>query len=355
MRLNLTNAQRRELDKVIQEGFTAVSFDYVLNAYCGKSITDIVESKPWQYQVLPIIDELERRFWTDLVLIGAREQSPDNLELYQFIESLGLAARTGPGTSFEAMVTEAGFIDLPVLIEGLLKAEGTVCRIELPDHSTGTGFLVAPDKILTNHHVVKSVIDKLVDVEKVAIRFDFKQLASGADVHPGTVHRLAGDPVLSTAEPSGIDEDPNRVDDERDPGRLDYALLQLAEEAGSEEVGRRRGARQRGWIQVEDQVAKPQVGDRLLIVQHPSLLPLAVDAGHVLAYNRGRSRVRYDVNTIGGSSGSPVFDERMRLVALHHLGDPDMERPAAFNQGIPIDKIRGHFPEQYKSVLTPQA
>ena len=58
--------------------------------------------------------------------------------------------------------------------------------------------------------------------------------------------------------------------------------------------------------------------------------------------NGNRTRVRYRVNTEGGSSGSPVFDVNWNLLAIHHWGDPDA-RPmklARWNQGVPIDSIR---------------
>ena len=56
--------------------------------------------------------------------------------------------------------------------------------------------------------------------------------------------------------------------------------------------------------------------------------------------NAGKTRVRYATNTEAGSSGSPVFDLDWNLVALHHLGDPAYDHPPAYNQGVPIDKIR---------------
>ena len=69
-------------------------------------------------------------------------------------------------------------------------------------------------------------------------------------------------------------------------------------------------------------------------------LKLAVDTESVIEMNAIQNRVRYATNTEAGSSGSPVFDLDWNLVALHHFGDPAYDHPPAYNQGVPIDKIR---------------
>jgi V8-like Glu-specific endopeptidase len=51
------------------------------------------------------------------------------------------------------------------------------------------------------------------------------------------------------------------------------------------------------------------------------------------------TRVRYRTNTEEGSSGSPCFNQDWELVALHHSGDPNFERPATYNEGIPFEAI----------------
>jgi V8-like Glu-specific endopeptidase len=103
-------------------------------------------------------------------------------------------------------------------------------------------------------------------------------------------------------------------------------------------------------------------GDPLIIYQYPCgrELMMAIDTEAVVETAWEGRRLRYRNNTEPGSSGSPVFDMRWNLVALHHAGaqtddpagyDPcssfgedDPERALAeFNQGIPIANIHAYI------------
>jgi hypothetical protein len=83
------------------------------------------------------------------------------------------------------------------------------------------------------------------------------------------------------------------------------------------------------------------------IFQHPFedgyVKPLQIDweKPAILGVNKNNTRVFYNVNTRRGSSGSPCFNAKLELIALHHAGGKDW--PAGqnylYNQGIPIGKI----------------
>src|SRR5262249_40939185 len=107
------------------------------------------------------------------------------------------------------------------------------------------------------------------------------------------------------------------------------------------------GSRLRGWIEVPaaDPPLYPQMP--LLLLQHPRGAPLklALDTSGVLRLNANGTRVRYATNSEGGSSGSPCFNMEWQLVALHHYGDPAVNKPG-YNQGIPIGKIRARLVAQ---------
>jgi V8-like Glu-specific endopeptidase len=75
------------------------------------------------------------------------------------------------------------------------------------------------------------------------------------------------------------------------------------------------------------------------VLGHPDREPMAISMGRVLDHAANGVRLRHDAYTLGGSSGSPVFDANFQLVALHHAGDP-AAGPAQYNQAIPMTLIR---------------
>jgi len=198
-----------------------------------------------------------------------------------------------------------------------------VCRVENP-FQWGTGFLVGPDLVLTNYHVMQEVLADPNKASQVILRFGFKRRADG------TIDN--GDPYNLADNDWAVDNSPNVA------GSLDYALLRLADPAGSDPVGEQK----RGWLKpVTHQFRQ---GEDLYIIQHPLfkdqnpaetqplkvvLAPNAVDSE-----SQDRSRVTYATNTEHGSSGSPCFLRDWSPVALHHSA-----LTATSNEGIPLDTI----------------
>jgi hypothetical protein len=233
--------------------------------------------------------------------------------------------------------------------ERAAKVQDRVCRIELQGNPVGTGFLVGPEVVLTNYHVMEQAIKGQIPPSAVTLRFDYKQLADGT-ILSGGMHRLADDwridaSPYSTQDLQGLPDDASR-----DPKELDYALLRVAGAPGNQKVDRKGSddAPVRGWISVPETEVTFVPNHPLFIVQHPQGTPLklALDTQAVIAVNANRTRVRYQTNTEPGSSGSPCFDQHWELVALHHLGDPNFH--ATYNQGIPIAAIRGLLKERGK-------
>lgn len=235
-------------------------------------------------------------------------------------------------------------IDIALWRERMVKREGRICRIEINGVPTGTGFLVGPDVVLTNYHVLAEVIEGTIQPKAVQVRFDYK-LQSNADVQNGDVARLVDSNewlIDSTpCTPQELVGIPDAVVPTHD--QLDHALIRLDRKVGTSPIPSiETGGRQRGWIEVP--VADPTLYSRmpLIILQHPRGAPLkaALDTQGVIGENANRTRVRYKANTEAGSSGSPCFDMDLTLVALHHYGDPAFHHQPGYNQGIPIRMIR---------------
>jgi V8-like Glu-specific endopeptidase len=79
-------------------------------------------------------------------------------------------------------------------------------------------------------------------------------------------------------------------------------------------------------------------------------MPLKVvfEMDGVMEHDGPESRIRHRVNTEQGSSGSPCFDGDGELVGLHHVGDPDFDRPAQFNEAIAVATIAALLEQEGK-------
>jgi hypothetical protein len=287
-------------------------------------------------------------------VVAARASRPKNPELLLAAEMLELAPAA---RELEKIVNRLNkFLDVSVWRARLGEIEGQVCRVEVSgptQASKGTGFLVGPDIVLTNHHVVAAVLETRADGsiasredcgKNVRVRFDYKRPAVGAAALEGTIVELAAtDWLLDATPPSPIDFEADPKSGTPSKDHLDFALLRLASAVGSEPIGAKAepGAERRGWIRLDDASFEMAIGSPLLIVQHPSGDPikLAFDTNGILA-NEG-TRIRYATNTMPGSSGSPCFDIDWKPVALHHSGDRQFV--PQYNEGIPLSVIRARL------------
>jgi hypothetical protein len=223
-----------------------------------------------------------------------------------------------------------------------------VCKIEIPGDFGfgGTGVLVGPDLVLTNHHVIYPA-SRTIELRRVQCLFDFRMLDLRT-IDPGRPVRVRADWQPLTRPPSRSDGDATST---MGPGanELDHALLRLERPIGNEPVGDPRTASAirppRRWLQLYTEPPELKSTDELIILQHPQTrpggaqLPLKRAAGSVTLSGWTKMRVRYLTDTYHGSSGSPCFNQRFDFVALHHCGDPLWQPygplPPRFNQGIP--------------------
>lgn len=237
-----------------------------------------------------------------------------------------------PQPGFERLVNAvAGFLDPAKFRRGIVEAEIRTARIEIGGKAKGTGFLVAPDLLMTNWHVVEHGVDGAV------ARFDHSDLDTGRAVAFADNWDVTHSPHDSETNELGPEGPPD--------GTWDFALVRLAEPVGDQAIGpdpgaaggERRGHYALDWGPYDFDQAEP-----LLILGHPDggtiQLSHASPAG--ARFTSGRNRVRYDTNTSGGSSGSPVFNRDFRVVALHNSAGKG-SGAGLFNQGVPIAGIGG--------------
>ncbi|SMQ18730.1 Trypsin-like peptidase domain-containing protein [Streptomyces sp. Ag82_O1-12] len=179
-----------------------------------------------------------------------------------------------------------------------VRAGATVARItlrrdgrELPH---GTGFLVSPRLLMTNHHVLP---------DEAFARTCFAEFNAQvtADNLPDTVVRMELDPGAFFAADQ----------------RLDFALVAVEPAQDGPAPGEIFG-----WNRLSVQIGKLVLGEKVNIIGHPSgrLKEIALRDNAVLV--RLDDFVHYTNDTETGNSGSPVFNDQWEVVALHHSGVP---------------------------------
>lgn len=327
--------------------------DEVLQYYLEINRANLTLETNYPARLLDILVDARARSWTHKLIVAARQANPENAKLSAFAQEFGLAAtivtidnvavaRQPTNGMLEKTINKANpYLDVVKFRTALGQLEGRVCRIELKNNGTGTGFLVGPDVVITNYHVMESVFDGTVAPADVTVRFDYKLLAN--NMLGGTEHRLAQDWRVHESRYSDVDmRDP--ASGEQEPDKLDFAVIRLDGRVAEEPIGgaanQDPSAPPRGFIAVPAAPHDFMKSPALFILQHPEGAPLklALDTQSVIGVNPNGARVRYRTNTEPGSSGSPCFDSNWTLVALHHLGDPRWVNPQ-FNQGIPFAPI----------------
>ncbi len=248
------------------------------------------------------------------------------------------------------------FLNVRTTEELLPRVRRTVCAIGVVPRGeiTGSGFLIAPDLVMTNYHVMETCITKQPDgtfVEKVPgdelfCFFDYLG-APMPDVPPSpwakemTVCVEGASKWLvyarEPANPEGTLAVP--VDDQRE---YDCVVIRLAKPVGKLAVKHGGGIR-RGWLRLPTKVDVLTLKRRVLVFQHPEQSPQLLDVGDYRQLHPSQTRVWYSVNTAHGSSGGAAVDSDGELFALHNASVEDAGAQAVdedgVNQGIRIDLI----------------
>ena len=197
----------------------------------------------------------------------------------------------------EALLGTNDLVELNFLERCLLvrQAIGRVKVVRPGERGWATGFLVAPGLLLTNHHVFPTA----ESVGSSQVTFDYWLDVSGQQ--PADLDEFAlrpGDFFVSNDE-------------------LDYAVVAVApSSAFGTSIAKRR------YVRLIPDVGKVKQDEFVTILQHPEGEPMqvALRENKVIRVADGEPFIWYSADTAHGSSGSPVFNDSLQLVALHANG-----------------------------------
>ncbi len=333
----------------LENSYSPERFDQMLLTRLSLRRTSYTLANDLRTRFFDVIQAAGREGWTAKVIAGALDANPGNAELRSFARELGLdPVPAEQATSLQKVVTEQSvFHQAEPFLAALDARIAWVCQVVIPGGG-GTGILVAPNMVLTNHHVIARALDNTVSASQIVCVFDFKQLKDGRQISPGRRVTLA--PKWHVASRPHSVEDTTPHGGPPAPEDLDYAVIRLADPVGDQPVGPTGmadpGAGPRKWLTLSS--TAPIVAEHapIIVLQHPQFAgrpvqePVQIALGTVLHSPFPDLRLRHDARTLSGSSGSPCFNANLEMIALHHAGEAvsERERPK-WNQAIPVRNI----------------
>lgn len=242
----------------------------------------------------------------------------DQLHLAIEAPPINDAAWRGPaaGSQLEALIGAISTLRDITFLEHGLQASKSVARIVWADDSRGTGFLTSDNLLVTSHHVIPSE----TVASSARVEFNVQKTLQQLDA-PIDSYEL--DPI------SGFKTSPKEVD-----GGDDWTAVRV------------KGNPNDKWGFIPLNEVEPEEKDEVIIIQHPGGGPKQIALSHnrvVFADKLQKRRLQYLTDTLAGSSGSPVFNVKWQVVAVHHEGgwlrEPNSKAAVFRNQGIHINVV----------------
>ena len=210
-----------------------------------------------------------------------------------------------------------------------LNISKSVCRISIRDSrgvvvGYGTGFLVAPNIILTNNHVISSY-----EVASNSIaEFNYQD---DENFMPCPTYNFRLNP--QTFFITDI--------------KLDFTLVAL-----NENITNQKCLKDFGYLKMSQKEGTILPEEYVSIIQHPKGGPKSVTLRENKVSGLKENFIHYLTDTEPGSSGSPVFNDQWTLVALHHSGvpNPEIKDEWIANEGILISAIVNYLAKKYSSL-----
>ena len=227
------------------------------------------------------------------------------------------AAPPAVDVQLQRIMGSRDFLPCSWLLEGA-KAADAVALLRRGRGPVGTGFLVSPWLLLTNHHVLPTAQDAATSV---------------------AVFRYAADDDNRITHACELRMVPTRCFVTSPVEDLDYTLVAVAPLADGRAPGEVFGS-----LPARATSVAPEAGEPVNIIQHPAGRPqeIAVRNNKVID-DDSADYLSYETDSEPGSSGSPVLNDEWELVALHSRSETrtrDGQGPSAKSEWVANKGIR---------------
>lgn len=234
--------------------------------------------------------------------------------------------------------TTVDYVGIAFLTRAQAASDAVVRVVTRERAPVGTGVIVSKDLLLTNHHVTGDELE----AQSQLIQFRYQL---GPDDAPAAI--------------TEFQLDPDRFFYTSPESKLDFSLLAVGSRlSGNGEFG------SFGFIPLSSASDRHAEGDFVTLVEHPEGMykQIALRENRVIGRGKGGTTLHYGADTLGGSSGSPVFNDQFELVALHHAGgahnetllDTGKRVPSQSNEGIRISAIVTQLQRQLRRLAGDQ-
>ena len=183
--------------------------------------------------------------------------------------------------------------------------------------STCTANLIAVDVLLTNYHCIPGMKKGVKVIRSIAV-FDY--LREDQDDAPS--YEVDVTPIAASYD-------------------RDFALLRVQDNPGDKF----------GYFKLKPHRAK--ANQSLFIIHHPAGMPKRLTRFRCKAYAPepyAQVYFRHRCDTLGGSSGSLIFNLNFEVVALHNQGGLTQDSQSSFNRGISVFSLMEH--EAFSALLS---
>ena len=179
----MTGIELEEVHRTLVACFDQNSFAFFLKTKMDRVLTHLAGPGPFNTVVFEVLTVAEQEGWDALLIARAAEVRPHRGDIQDLAQKygrtlvgqlpanarnssardayreLGLAPQGFPteielGRLEKLINPQNKMLNMAVWVERAVRSQGPVCRVEIDGEPMGTGFLVGPSAVLTNHHVV---------------------------------------------------------------------------------------------------------------------------------------------------------------------------------------------------------